>query len=83
MNTKWKSSIHRMRTDQKGIVAIMVGFGLFAIARYDRFGGARGYSLSDPKRRPELSQSGGSGWSAGYQLLLVRARDGKNDSDLL
>lgn len=32
MNTKWKSLIHRMRTDQRGIVAIMVGFGLFAIA---------------------------------------------------
>jgi Flp pilus assembly protein TadG len=32
MNTKWNSLIHRMRTDRRGVVAIVVGLGLSAIA---------------------------------------------------
>jgi Putative Tad-like Flp pilus-assembly len=32
MNTKWKSLIHRLRRDNRGIVAIVVGLGLTAIA---------------------------------------------------
>ena len=32
MNTKWKSLIHRMRTDKRGVVAIIVGLGLTAFA---------------------------------------------------
>jgi hypothetical protein len=32
MNTKWKSLIHQLRTDKKGVVAIIVGLGLSAIA---------------------------------------------------
>ncbi len=51
--------------------------------RSETFGAAPSLTQASLKRPPELSQSGGSGWSAGYQLLLVRTRDGKNDSDLL
>lgn len=32
MNTKWNSLIYRMRTDHRGVVAIVVGLGLSAIA---------------------------------------------------
>ncbi|MGC2221322.1 MAG: TadG family pilus assembly protein [Methylocella sp.] len=32
MNTKWNSLIYRMRTDRKGVVAIVVGLGLSAVA---------------------------------------------------
>lgn len=32
MNTKWNSLIHRMRTDKRGVVAIIVGLGLTAFA---------------------------------------------------
>ena len=32
MNTKWNSLIHRMRTDRRGVVAIIVGLGLTAFA---------------------------------------------------
>ncbi|MGH6846157.1 MAG: TadG family pilus assembly protein [Methylocella sp.] len=32
MNTKWKSIFHQLRTDKKGVVAIIAGLGLSAIA---------------------------------------------------
>jgi Flp pilus assembly protein TadG len=32
MKTKWNSLIHRMRTDKRGVVAIVVGLGLSALA---------------------------------------------------